>query len=77
MTGTGTSGQFLSAPVSEAEGYEVVSKSLMQVFFTYSFLACLGDSFLMRLCMTLHLKDSAVSLVSPALQIPFCVTVFP
>lgn len=63
MTGTGTSGQLLLAPVSKAEGCKVVSKSLTQVFFTYSYLGCLGGSFLMRLCMTLHLKGSAVSLV--------------
>lgn len=63
MTGTGTSGQLLLAPVSKAEGYKVVSKSLTQVFFTYSYLACLGESFLLRLCITLHLKGSAVSLV--------------
>lgn len=77
MTGTGTSGQLVLAPVAEAGECKVGSKSLAQVFFICSYLACLGDSFLMRLCMTLHLKGSAVSLVSPALQVPFCVTIFP
>lgn len=77
MTGTGASGQLVLAPVAKAGGYKVMSKFLTQDFFTCSYLACLGDSFLMILCMTLHLKGSAVSLVSPALQVPFCVTIFP
>lgn len=63
MTGTGTSGELLLAPLSRAEGYKVVSKSPTQDFFAYSYLSCLGASFPMRLCMALHLKSSAVSLV--------------
>lgn len=63
MTGTGTSEELLLAPLSRAKGYKVVSKSPTQDFFTYSYLACLGASFPMRLCTALHLKGSAVSSV--------------